>query len=457
MPLYFSCFSGRDVGFWRHCPFEIFGRRLNAKVAGLSIRIYGSFPALVAALLLLCQPVMAQSAAPNRRAPEIGGFFNSPDDVDNQLAESEEPNDALFPVGPLEPFHVQWQHFARRLAQEIWLDLGLNYTALYQHSDTSLRGRPSQGAVGDLDVFGRWNLVNRGGPWPGAMVFFTENRQRFTEIPPSDLGAAIGSLWGTTNAFSEQDYALTQLYWEHGSREDRLIFRLGKMDPDSIFDRSRYVSANKAFLNQAFSTTLTMPARKAALGATLAISPITKTYVIGGVYDANGTKTSFGEIEKGELFTAIEFGVAPGHGKPGAGLYHVTLWHSDGQEEANRPSGRGIALTFQQELGPDGDIVPFFRYSYGDGGATPIRQAIVVGMGLEEPFGQNNDLIGVGFSWGQPTDSTVRDQYVLEAFYRLQVTPHTNLSPDIQLIFHPSENPAEEIIIVGGARLRTVF
>ena len=457
MPLSFNCFSGRDVGLRSPCPFEINGRRLNAKGAGLSLRIYGSFPALVATLLLLCQPVMAQSAAPIARALEIGGISNSPDDVDNQLADADKPYDALFPVGPLEPFHMQWEHFTRRLAQEIWLDLGLNYTALYQHSDTSLPGRQSQAAVGDLDLYGRWNLVNRGGPLPGAMVFFTENRQRYTEIPPSDLGAAIGSLWGTTNSFSEQDYALTQLYWEQGSREDRLVFRLGKMDPKSIYDQSRYVSANKAFLSQAFSTTLAMPIPSAALGATLAISPITKTYVVGGVYDANGTKTSFGEIEKGDLFTAIEFGVVPGHGKPGAGLYHVTLWHSDELEEANRPSGRGIALTFQQELGPDGNIVPFLRYSYGDGGATPVRQAIVVGMGLEEPFGQNHDLIGVGFSWGQPTDSTLRDQYVLEAFYRLQVTPHTNLSPDIQLIFHPSENPAEETIIVGSVRLRTIF
>ena len=138
-------------------------------------------------------------------------------------------------------------------------------------------------------------------------------------------------------------------------------------------------------------------------------------------------------------------------------LYHVTLWHSDTREVADTPSGRGIALTLQQEFGPDGKIVPFFRYSYGDGGATPVRQAIATGLGFEEPFGQNNDLIGLGFSWGQPADTLLRDQYVLEAFYRFQVTPHTNLTPDLQVIFDPSENPAEETIVVGGMRLRTLF
>lgn len=414
----------------------------------------------VAALVILFslgQPASAQTSEPAGVTSETIGLDNSPDDVDNQLAESEERYDALFSVGPLEPLHRQWEDVTRQLEASIGLKLGLNYTALYQNANASLSGNPSEAAVGDLDFFGRWNLVNRGDSWPGALVFFTENRHRFTDIPPSDLGDAVGSLWGTTNAFSRQDFALTQLYWEHGSREDRLVSRLGKMDPESIYDRARYVSANEAFLNQAFSTTLAMPVPTTGLGAALAISPITNTYVVGGVHDVNGDKTSFGDIDKGEMFTAIEFGVAPRHGRPGAGLYHVTLWHSDAQDDADVPSGRGIALTLQQELGPDGRIVPFFRYSYGEGGATPVRQAIATGVGFEEPFGQNNDLIGIGLSWGQPSDRALRDQYVLEAFYRFQVTPHTNLTPDIQVTFDPSENPVEETIVVGGIRLRTLF
>ena len=422
----------------------------------MSLRVFLSVIPLLA-LLQLGQPALAQTAEPIRVAPETIGLGNSPDDVDNQLAESDKRFDALFPVGPLEPLHKQWEDATRQLEQTLGLELGLNYTVLYQDADASLPGRPSEAAVGDIDLFGRWNLVNRDGPWPGALVFFTENRHRFTDIPPSALGAAIGSLWGTTNGFSRQDFALTQLYWEQGSREDQLVYRLGKMDPESIYDRARYVSANEAFLNQAFSTTLAMPVPTTGLGAALAISPFTNTYVVGGVHDANGDKTSFGDIDKGELFAAIEFGVAPGHGKPGAGLYHVTLWHSDAREVADTPSGHGIALTLQQEFGPDGKIVPFFRYSYGDGGATPVRQAIATGLGFEEPFGQNNDLIGLGFSWGQPADTSLRDQYVLEAFYRFQVTPHTNLTPDLQVIFDPSENPAEETIVVGGMRLRTLF
>ena len=419
----------------------------------MSLRAFWSIT-IVLALLQLGQPASAQTAEPE---PESIGFDNSPDDVDNQLAESDKRFDALFPVGPLDPLHRQWEDATRQLEQTLGLELGLNYTVLYQDADAALPGRPSEAAVGDLDFFGRWNLVNRNGPWPGALVFFTENRHRFTDIPPSALGRAIGSLWGTTNAFSEQDYALTQIFWEQGSREDRVVSRIGKIDPQAIYDQSRFISTNEAFFNQAFSATLAMPIPTTGLGAAVAISPFTNTYVVGGVHDANGDRTSFGAIDRGELFAAVELGAAPGHGKPGAGLYHVTLWHSDAREVAGIPSGRGIALTLQQEFGPGGNFVPFFRYSYGDGGATRVRQAIATGFGIEQPFGQDNDLIGVAFSWGQPSDRALRDQYVMEAFYRVQITPHTNLTPDLQLIFDPSENTAEETIVVGGMRLRTQF
>ncbi|MCK5550249.1 MAG: carbohydrate porin, partial [Hyphomicrobiaceae bacterium] len=69
----------------------------------------------------------------------------------------------------------------------------------------------------------------------------------------------------------------------------------------------------------------------------------------------------------------------------------------------------------------------------------------------------NHDLIGLGFSWGQPTDRTLRDQYVFESCYRVVVTPYTHLTPDLQVIFNPSENPAEDRITVGSIRLRTLF
>lgn len=406
--------------------------------------------------VLLCQPAFAQTpVAPT--VPIDRAFDNSPDDIDNQLRESDERIDSIFAVDPLQPLHNQWSRVTRELRDSIGLDLGLNYTGLYQKSDASLPGKRSEASGGDLDFFGRWNLFNQRGPWPGALVFSTETRHRYSNIPPSQLGQEIGSLWSTVVNFDTQDFALKQLYWEQGRYEDRLIYRAGKMDPSDIYDSGRFVSSNYAFLSPAFSDTMTMPLPAPGPGLAAAIYPTANTYILGGVHDANGEVTSFGQLDRGEFFTAVELGATPNFGQPGAGLYHITLWHSDTREKAKVPSGRGLAVTFGQELGPDGNIVPFARYSYADGGATSVRQTFAIGVGVEEPFGQNFDLIGLGFSWGEPTDRNLRDQYVLEAFYRFHITPDTHLTPDIQFIFDPVKNPAEDMLTVGSVRLRTLF
>ena len=417
----------------------------------------GMVAAVIAASVLLSQPSLAQSPAAPPPAPDNPGFDNSPDSIDNQLNESDERVDSLFPTGPLQPLHREWERATRRLRETIGLDLGLNYTGLYQRAGQSLADQQKEAGGGDLDFFGRWDLYNRNGRWPGTLVFYTETRHRYTETSPSDLGNAIGSLWGTTDAFSTQAYALTELYWEQGSKEDQVIYRLGKTDPSGIYDRVRHVSANYAFLNQAFSTTLAMAVPSTARGAAAGSYPSANTDILGGIHDSNGTKTSIGHIERGEFFTAVELGATPRYGKTGAGLYHVTLWHSDKREAASVPSSRGVAVTLQQEFGPDGNIVPFARYSYDEGGATAVRQTFALGVGLEKPLGQNHDLVGFGFSWGEPTDRTLRGQYVFESFYRVAVTPFTHLTPDLQVSFNPSKNPAEDRSAVGSIRLRTSF
>ena len=89
--------------------------------------------------------------------------------------------------------------------------------------------------------------------------------------------------------------------------------------------------------------------------------------------------------------------------------------------------------------------------------ATPVEHLLAVGVGLEDVFGQNFDLIGLGLSWGRPRDGPRRDQYALETFYRFHLTEHTHLTPDIQLIVNPSNAPDWSTVWIFGIRLRTLF
>jgi porin len=294
--------------------------------------------------------------------------------------------------------------------------------------------------------------------WPGALVFSSETRHRYSEIPPSGLDT--GTVGGTIVSFGAQDFSLVQMYWEQGSCEDGLLFRVGEMDPALIWDGGRYVSSNYAFLSPAFSDTLPMALPGAGLGVAGAVYPTQSTYIAAGIHDANGNRTTAGFdtfFGEGEYFTAVEFGLTPNYGEPHAGMYHVTLWNIDARQNAGRPSDRGVALTLEQQVGCDGSIVPFLRYAYAHRGLNGIRQNLSIGLGIEDVFGQNDDVVGVATSWEEPSNRSLSEQYVVEAFYRFHITPHTHLTPDIQVVIDPANAPSRNAVTVFGLRLRTLF
>jgi porin len=393
-----------------------------------------------------------QASSPPRRE-----LSNVPDDVGYQLQESLERIDAIFPFGPLTPLHNLWDRSTGCTRESIGLDLGLNYTSIYQRADTTVNG-PRDVGGGDLDFFGRWHLLGCENHWPGSIVFNTETRHKYSTIPPSSLDT--GAVGGTIVGFGIRDLSAVQLYWEQGSYDDGLIYRIGEMAPDFIYDGGRYVSSNYAFFSPAFSDTLPMALPAAGLGFAGAVYPTKSTYVVAGIHDANGDATRAGFdtfFGEGEYFTAVEFGWFPFTDEPNEGMYHVTLWHTDARQNAGKPSDRGVAVTLEQPVGSDAKFVPFLRYAYGHRGLNGIRQNLSIGLGIEDVFGQNDDVIGLAGSWQEPSDGALRDQYVIEAFYRFYITPHTHLSPDIQVIIDPANAPTKDAVTVFGLRLRTPY
>ena len=382
---------------------------------------------------------------------------NVPDDIGYQLQESDDTIDAMFRRGPLTPVHNVWDAATEHLRESIGLDLGLNYTAVYQRADTTVRG-PRDAVGGDLDFFGRWLLLGDEDYWPGSLTFSSETRHRYSDISPADLNT--GTVGGTIVSFGTQDFSLVQLYWESGSFDESLLLRIGKMDPALIWDGGRFVSSNYAFLSPAFSDTLPMPLPAAGLGIAGAVYPTDSTYIVAGIHDANAKRTTAGFdtfFGEGEYFTAVEFGWFPGEGEPSEGMYHVTLWSSDPRRDAGRPSDRGIALTLEQQFGCEGNLVPFVRYAYAHRGVNDIRENLSIGLGIENMLGQNDDVIGLAWSWEEPSNPSLRDQFVFESFYRFYITPYTHLTPDIQVVIDPANAPGKDTVVIFGLRLRTLF
>jgi porin len=62
------------------------------------------------------------------------------------------------------------------------------------------------------------------------------------------------------------------------------------------------------------------------------------------------------------------------------------------------------------------------------------------------------DLLGFGVNWGDPSASTLRDQYSTELFYRFQFSENLAFIPSVQWHVDPALNPTEDQIWVVDVR-----
>ena len=431
-------------------------------------------PTLVLAVIVLWQSATAlaqesvgsapQSAAESDSAAQavvesrLSG--QSPDDVIGKLDRLEQPRDAKVTSTPLDQLLENWEAAKEHLGTKTGLSLGVSYTTLYQRLTNERNGNEftREGAAGDLDIFGNWSMPGAERNW--SIGFQAEMRHRiFTGEPPSGLGQSAGSLWGTTTGFNTQDLYMIQYWWHQALFDDAIIYRIGKLDYADYFDVGTLNSANLYFSNNILSDNPAIGFPDNGPGAAVHLSPGKNWHLNLGIGDANARKTdeSASFFNDRDYFTAMEFGLTPDIAGYGQGFYQVTLWDTDGNRarNSNDTSGRGVAVRFEQFIGEE--FMVYTTYARSTGRARATRQLATAGFGLLDILGYKDDLIGVAMGWGQPRDRSLRDQYVAELFYRIQITDYLQLTPDIQVIVDPSQNRNDDIIGVLGLRLRLDF
>jgi porin len=99
-------------------------------------------------------------------------------------------------------------------------------------------------------------------------------------------------------------------------------------------------------------------------------------------------------------------------------------------------------------------LLSFFRVGRSNGGAgVPAEKAASAGVEYSPGAGR---ALTVGLGWARPSEDTygpgLRDEYVAEFSYRFQLTKNFFLLPDIQIVFNPALNPAEDRVWVLGLR-----
>jgi hypothetical protein len=108
-----------------------------------------------------------------------------------------------------------------------------------------------------------------------------------------------------------------------------------------------------------------------------------------------------------------------------------------------------------------GWLVGFGSYTYntakGGGFGTAIaRHAVTTGAALLDPFGIEGEL-AIGGVWAGPIPDKLRDQYGLNAYWKILLTPGLWLTPGIQFIFDPSFNEDEDLLTIGQIKFRFFF
>ncbi len=416
---------------------------------------------LVPALTLLCvglgEAAFAQDSHSEQSGYENAPRFGGPSGVGETLEEDDREEGYRF--GGIRNAAKPYFDWKDSVKAEYGLSFGLDYSALYHWSSESV-GRSDEAAGGIFRFFGAWTLLDREGSNPGSIVYKVESRHRLgTRIAPQALGFEIGYAGLPAAQFGDSGWGLTNLHWKQKLNDGRFAFVVGIVDPTDYLNIYGLVDPLKTFSNLVFLTGDTIPAPSQGLGAAFGWYLSDQLYVVGGIADTNADPTdpidnfdSF--FDDQEYFTHVEMGWVSSFERPFFDNVHLTAWHADERDDARVRDGWGLALSATKFI--DGRWMPFLRVGYAKDGGALSERSVSIGLGYYMP--DSKDLLGIGLNWGRPSDTGVApgldDQYAIEVFYRLQLTPRFALTADVQLLIDPALNPDEDRIWVLGIRGR---
>jgi porin len=356
--------------------------------------------------------------------------------------------------------YYEWK---AKLKEQNGLDFGIDYNMLYQDANESLTGE-DVGFGGILRLYGSLQLYETSDGAKGSFVIKAENRHDLdNKVVPQVLGGQFGYAGLTGPQFGDSDGGiLTNFFWQQRAADEKLNFNIGIIDPTDYLNVYGLVDPLKSFSNLAFLTGQTIAAPSQGLGAVVGWAPTSNYYLIGGIYDANGDPSEFEDsfdsfFSDSEYFTQLEIGWISSFERRYFDNVHLTIWKSDERESLGIDEDKGISFSATTFI--DDHWMPFFRAGYADGPAALFEKEVNFGVGYY--FDDFKDVFGAGLGWGEPSADAfgkgVDDEKVVEIFYRMQLTPELAVTPDLQVIFDPSQNPSEDRVTVVGARARLVF
>jgi porin len=273
----------------------------------------------------------------------------------------------------------------------------------------------------------------------------------------SDFSENLGSSWLSSDAEVDGTFtSLSALWWEQLLFNGHLDITVGQLDPTLLFDTNKYAGWDRSsFMATPVSGNPTRIFQTPGLGLYLELLDWDIGYVILTVMDANadGRYPDFKSLGDGRWAYFLEAGLLPTIPSLGKLELSVTL-NAVNKTDAG-PASRAVLLSVSQDIGDRYGV--FLRYGHNDGKLNDIEEMVSTGIVFKGIFDFASDWVGVAFMWAQPVDSSLRNQFGVETYWRLQLTERVQFTPDLQIIVNPTFRPTSDVEVVGGLRLLFSF
>lgn len=313
--------------------------------------------------------------------------------------------------------------------------------------------------------------------WRGALLFaqfLTQHGQNGSD--------ETGDFQGVGNWDADGRTQLAELWYRQSLWEDRLWFKIGKIDANADFAYTDFASL---FLNGSASTLPTSPLLPtypdSAFGGEVFIEPSDWLYAGAGVFDgalaegvttgSRGPKTLFDDPS--DLYLIGEAGLRWTVRDALPGRLAFGGWHATGTFETfdgGRADGQtGAYVMLDQWLwrerpedeGDEQGLGVFLQYDWADPEVTEVEHHAAGGFtwtGLLPT--RDADAAGAMVStvwFSDDADFADDSETNIEVFYKLQATPWMSIQPDVQYIINPGGTSAARDAVVASCRVEIVF
>ena len=262
----------------------------------------------------------------------------------------------------------------------------------------------------------------------------------------SNLGTVTDptGIWSSVNGVR-----VPELAWQESLRDGEIVAVAGAINQENYMDRNVYAQNGRSqFFNSALIDSMVLPLGSYNFGFNLQWQPVDEWYaMLGG--NAGNTRAGFApwtdfSLEDWSLIWEIGYAPRDLFGL-GPGIYRIQPFLA----ESGGSTGGGLCFDLQQKLGAQSPFGWFGRFGFGASDVSNGAAAqIGTGFVMQGPFKHllfdrtSNDLLGVGFIWSQPSETTKtvyhQNEYALETSYAMQLTPTIKLQPDFQVVWNPA-------------------